>query len=361
MIQTFSSTIRRKEMDAVLTCMVDEKIGPGELNGRLIQSIKDFFSCTGAVALRSPALALRYALKASDLPAGSAVMISALAPYWHYVTIQELGYVPLILDIDEATGLVTPEIVSEGMKNGGRLLLLHETMGVLPDMDGLVALGVPVIEDISQSAGAVYGSSSVVSEESKETEAPQENADGRKAGTFGQFTIMGLEEHDIITGGGGAILMAYGRREWTVLKKYVDELLNTELLPDINSSLAWIQIKEYRRNEEIRKELFDIYQRSLLSGRNKTYIRGTGSGSTIWSFPVILAGNFKDAKAYTARKEIEIRPAYEESVVSLLSDDLLQNCKKARSLKLRCVLFPLYPRLGKAQAAKIAKVLVTLP
>ena len=34
MIQTYSSTIRRKEMDAVLTCMVDEKIGPGELNAR---------------------------------------------------------------------------------------------------------------------------------------------------------------------------------------------------------------------------------------------------------------------------------------------------------------------------------------
>ena len=35
MIQTFSSTIRRREMDAVLTCMVDEKIGPGEINSRL--------------------------------------------------------------------------------------------------------------------------------------------------------------------------------------------------------------------------------------------------------------------------------------------------------------------------------------
>ena len=33
MIQTYSTTIRRKEMDAVLTCMVDERIGPGELNG----------------------------------------------------------------------------------------------------------------------------------------------------------------------------------------------------------------------------------------------------------------------------------------------------------------------------------------
>ena len=43
MIQTYSTTIRRKEMDAVLTCMVDEKIGPGELNLRFLSSVKEFF------------------------------------------------------------------------------------------------------------------------------------------------------------------------------------------------------------------------------------------------------------------------------------------------------------------------------
>ena len=42
-IQPFSSTIRRREMDAVLTCMVEEKIGPGESNLRLIQYVKEYF------------------------------------------------------------------------------------------------------------------------------------------------------------------------------------------------------------------------------------------------------------------------------------------------------------------------------
>ena len=60
-IQVYSSTIRRKEMDAVLSCMVEEKTGPGELNSRLVQSVKEFFGLSGAVALRSPSLALKYA------------------------------------------------------------------------------------------------------------------------------------------------------------------------------------------------------------------------------------------------------------------------------------------------------------
>ena len=106
MIQTYSTTIRRKEMDAVLTCMVDEKIGPGELNARLIQTVKEFTKCDGAVALRSPAIALKYALQALDYEKGGKIMISALAPAWQYQTVESLGYQPLVLDVDEVTGLV---------------------------------------------------------------------------------------------------------------------------------------------------------------------------------------------------------------------------------------------------------------
>ena len=46
-IQLYSSTIRRKEMDAVLSCLVEEKTGPGELNLRLVQSVKEFFVKNG--------------------------------------------------------------------------------------------------------------------------------------------------------------------------------------------------------------------------------------------------------------------------------------------------------------------------
>ena len=136
-------------MDAVLTCMVDEKIGPGEMNARFIQSVKEFFKCDGAVAVRSPSIALKYAMKALGAESGTPVMISALAPSWQILALEEFGYTPLVLDVDEATALVTADIVSEGIKKGGRILLLHETNGIMPDMDAIASLGIPVIEDIS--------------------------------------------------------------------------------------------------------------------------------------------------------------------------------------------------------------------
>ena len=351
MIQTYSSTIRRKEMDAVLTCMVDEKIGPGELNARLIQQVKEFFKCDGAVALRSPAVALKYILLCLGLEKQSKIMISALAPAWHYQVIESLGYEPLVLDVEEADGLVSPAKIQEGMQKGGRLLLLHETEGILPDFEAVLGLGVPVIEDISQSAGA---------------SVPVKDADGniteerKKAGLFGLYTILGLEEKDVITAGGGAVLMAPGRREWIVLKKFTDEAPLTDLLPDINSALAWVQVKEFNRNEETRREIFNMYQHSCMIGRHKTFARDMEGGSTMCSFPLILSSSFKDVKSYTAKKDIEIQLAFAGSVIAL-KDELSESCIHAKSLLLRTAHFPLYPRLTHVQTAKIVKVLGTLP
>ena len=351
MIQTYSSTIRRKEMDAVLTCMVDEKIGPGELNARLIQQVKEFFKCDGAVALRSPAVALKYILQCLDLEKQSKIMISALAPAWHYQVVESLGYEPLVLDVEESDGQVSAQIVQKGIQNGGRLLLLHETEGILPDVQAILGLGIPVIEDISQSAGA---SLPVLAEDGNPTE------ERKRAGLFGMYTILGLEEKDVITAGGGAVLMAPGRREWIVLKKFTDEAPLTDLLPDINSALAWVQLKEFNRNEETRREIFNMYQRSCMIGRHKTFARDMEGGSTMCSFPLILNSAFKDVKSYTSKKDIEIQLAFAGSVIAL-KDELSQSCIHAKSLLLRTAHFPLYPRLTHTQTAKIVKVLGTLP
>ena len=338
-------------MDAVLTCMVDEKIGPGELNARLIQQVKEFFKCDGAVALRSPAVALKYILLSLDFEKASKIMLSALAPAWQYQVVESLGYEPLVLDVSETDGLMPVEEIQKGIQNGGRLLLLHETEGILPDFDSILSLGIPVVEDISQSAGA---SVALKNEDGTQSE------DRKRAGLFGVYTILGLEEKDVITAGGGAVLMAPGRREWIVLKKFTDEAPLTDLLPDINSALAWVQLKEFNRNENTRREIFTMYQRSCMIGRHKTFARDMEGASTMCSFPLILSSSFKDVKSYTAKKDIEIQQAFAGSVIAL-KDELSESCIHAKSLLLRTAHFPLYPRLTQAQAAKIVKVLGTLP
>ena len=164
----------------------------------------------------------------------------------------------------------------------------------------------------------------------------------------------------------------------------------TELLPDLNCALGWVQVKEFKHNELLRKKIFALYQRACMSGRHKMFIRGSGAvvpaakgvasvaaasknegensseetfdyTSTMCCFPLVLTTSFKDIKQYAAKKDIEVSLAYEDSVMALKQDEISSDCIKAKSLYLRCALFPLYPRLTHSQVAKIVKVLGTLP
>jgi len=373
MIQTYSSTIRRKEMEAVLTCMVNEQLGAGEMGIKLVQAIKEITGCDGAVPLRSPAIALDYALRALDLPKDAKIMLSALAPAWQIQVTESLGYTPLVLDVREEDGLVAPETVEQGIKDGGRLLVLHENMGILPDIQAYLAFGLPVIEDISQSAFAAYPEE--VSAESTKAEVPAKKAEGsetaeasqeseptgKRAGMYGTFAIFGMEDRDVVTAGGGALLLAPNRREWIVLKKIAEEGPSTDSLPDMNAALAFVEVKEFKRNEKMRRELYTLYTRAIMSGKHKTFVRAADFGSTIYSFPLVLNTGFKDVKAYAQKKGIEIRQAYENSIIALRQESLASTCMCANSLLLRCALFPLYPRLGQKDAARIVRILSTLP
>ncbi len=327
-------------MDAVLTCMVAEKIGPGEVNQKLVQLVRETLFVEGAAAFRSASIAFHYALAALDLPKESGIIISALAPAWQYQAIVQLGYVPVVIDVEAETALVSAAAVEEGIRQGGRLLLLHEALGFLPDMTALLALNIPIIEDISESIGSVFAE--------------------KNAGLFGVFSILGLEERDLLTAGGGAVLLAPNKRESIVLKKLVDEAPATDILPDINCALAYVQLKEMGRNTALRRDMNNLYIRSLLQGRHKTLIQQGDGIPAVYSFPVVLSSGYKEVKQYVSRKEIEIELAFACSVAARLGDDLA-GCLNAKSLLMRCVLFPLYPRLGSTNAAKIAKVLATLP
>lgn len=106
--------------------------------------------------------------------------------------LEEEGYEPLVVDVSPETALLSPETVLEAVKEGASLLILHAAMGFVPNIQALLDIGIPIIEDISQSAGA--------------------SLNEKMLGTFGVFSILGLEEEDSITGGGGAVLMAPERR-----------------------------------------------------------------------------------------------------------------------------------------------------
>jgi dTDP-4-amino-4,6-dideoxygalactose transaminase len=200
-------------------------------------------------------------------------------------------------------------------------------------------VGIPVIEDCSQSAGTVLGE--------------------KLAGTFGTLAILGLEERDMITAGGGALLFAINRKDAALLRG-LGELPPEYLLPDLNAAMAAVQFREEAKNLARRAELAQAYIQSGMRTRHQRFREAEGLQYNNYAFSLILESGVKDVKVYAKRKDIEVDLAFDTTLAGSGAIPSAQ-CPCAYSASLRTVLFPLYPRLGAQAAERVAKLVMTLP
>jgi dTDP-4-amino-4,6-dideoxygalactose transaminase len=376
-IEVYSPTIRRKEMDAVLTAMVEDKIGPGERARQLLSTAKEYLHFDYALSLRSPAIALTLALKALNPEKGQGVIISALSPRYYVNVITDMGLSVLYCDVSPNFPCMSRETIEQALAerlSGINVLciILHHTLGYVPDTASVAEIGLPVIEDVSMSVNFSGGKA-----DANQNETAKENR-------HGVFTILGLEERDMLTAGGGAILFAANRRDGMLLRNFTD-IPPEFCLPDINAALAVVQFKEARRNIEKRVAIAQMYVQSALRTRHKRFIpltcsnerrsldlitadevsdTGGVSGDDTeynnFAFSMVLETGLKDVLAYARKKDIILESAFDNTVAGVSESGAL-NCPVSYSLSLRTVLFPLYPRLRQAEAERVSKLIATLP
>jgi dTDP-4-amino-4,6-dideoxygalactose transaminase len=359
-IEAHSPTIRRKEMDAVLTALVEDKVGPGEHAQNLIKLAKERLQFDYCLALRSPAAALSLALRSFNLEQGQGVLVSALSPRYYQSVIEELGLVPVYADVEPGSAVMGPGTVeaARSRQDGPavRCMVVDHTLGYVPDMGSLLDLGLPAVDDRSRS----YGSLSA--EHQRPAADPESSADKPPAETpyrSGALTILGLEEEDLITAGGGALLYAVSRRDAGALRSY-GELPREYGLPDMNAAMAAVQFREAPRNLEKRAEIAALYVQASLRTRHKRFVQNDMWEYNNYAFPLILEAGMKDVAAYAKKKDIAVESALEHTLMGagLVPQTL---CPEAYSLSLRTVLFPLYPRLTGPEIEKVSKLIMTLP
>ena len=355
-IEAQTPTIRRKEMDAVLTAMVEDQIGPGERSKLLLQTAKEQLKFDYALALRSPATALFIALKALGLKENDRVLLSALSPRYYINVLEDLHLKPVFCDVSFSFPCIDNKSIEKAISDDNKpaCILLHHTLGYVPDTFSICGFEIPVIEDISQSYCPVLpaleddGETASVKTDEAERERPH-----------GVFTILGLEERDMLTSGGGALLYAMSRKDSSLLRGFS----NTPpeyCLPDINAALAIAQFKEAQRNALRRREIAKVYTQASLKTRHKKFVPLDDFEYSNYSFSLVFESGMKDVSAYARKKEIILENAFEQTVAAAgLCDAVL--CPVSYSLSLRTVLFPLYPRLGSAEVQRVAKLIMTLP
>jgi dTDP-4-amino-4,6-dideoxygalactose transaminase len=329
-------------MDAVLTVLVDEKIGPGEQAQRLLALTKERIGYEYALSLRSSAAALYIALSALDIQPGSKAAVSALCPLYYTFVLKALRITPLYCDIEQGSACISAGTIRAALKQSGETelsaIIVSETLGMMPDMAPFTEFGIPLVEDISSAFGS--------------------KLNGMPAGAFGTFTLLGLEERDMLTAGGGALLFAADKHNASLLKGFFP-LPPEAGLADMNAAMALVQFRESQKNLARRKEISEAYIRAALQSRHKLFAMPDNFEYNNYTFPVILETGMKDVQNYAKRKEINVEQAFSETPAAKgLTGGL---CPESGLLSMRTALFPLYPRLSGNDVERVVKLIQTLP
>ena len=156
-VPVFRPTVKRKDMGSVLSCIVSDKIGPGEISRELVARAGHLLGHAGGVTLCNSYLALTAALEALGLAAGDHVLLPALAPALWLRVLLDRGLVPLVVDVEPESGAIDPVQAAALAQKGAKAILVPHSLGIVADIAALKALGIPVLEDVFQSLGAMAG------------------------------------------------------------------------------------------------------------------------------------------------------------------------------------------------------------
>jgi perosamine synthetase len=341
LVPLFRPTLRRKDYNSVLNCLVSDRIAAGPLNQELAAAVSKILGVSGGVGLISYRSCIHCAFQLLDLRKGDGVILSALAPEEYLQAIEARGLVAMIADVDHQRPLLSAESVRPHLGAGAKAIVLVYTLGSLPSEDEVFGLGLPVIEDVTQAVGGFWG--------------------GQPCGARGRAAVMALDSDGLITTGCGGAVFSSDRRGVRTLKEIAERDHRAEFLPDMNAALGINQVKELPRFLQKRSEIELFYREALLRSRHTPLLEE--GASLPFSFPILAGQGRAEIRRYAEKRGVETQPAFANSILKLREapSNAPEGYPNAEQLLRRTLLFPLYPSLSRKDIQLLCKVLSTLP
>jgi perosamine synthetase len=341
MIPIYRPSIRRREMDAVLSSLVADNLTDGPVGREFLRALTTYLELDAGVLLREYERAIGLAIDALELEEGKGIILSPLSSVLYKQVIEDRGFSVLLADVDADTmtfNVKEVEVLANDPECGA--IIADAPCGFIPDLHGIKELGLPVIEDITATFGAHDGT--------------------RPCGSYGDVVVLRMEAGDILTVAGGAAVFSSGRKYSQRIRKLVESWPSFRFLTDMNSSLGAAQLKDLEHFFFRRRDVYNIYSDAVRKGRHSTPVQRGEAEQVFNVFPVLLKGGVKDVQAYAKKKGVETVQAYTDSIITFNGLDG-REYEGAGQIYRRCLLFPLYPMLSKNEIEMVSKVLSTLP
>ncbi len=240
-----------EEIAAVAETIRSGWLTTGPKAAELERRMAEFLEAKHVVAVASGTAALHLALLAVGVEPGDEVITTPITWPATANVIVHAGAVPVFADVRASDLNIDPERVAELVGPRTKAILPVHLAGQPCDLDPLLALGLPVIEDAAHAAEARYR--------------------GRKIGSISDATCFSLYATKNIAAGEGGLIstnrddVAQSVENLRIMRRGHGSLYDIVVpgykanLSDVLAAIALVQLGKIERHGEIRERQFALY------------------------------------------------------------------------------------------------------
>ncbi len=247
--------IGEEEIAAVTETLRSGWLTTGPRAALLEERMSAYLEADHVLAVASGTAALHLALLAVGVGPGDEVITSPITWPATANVIEHCGATPVFCDVRNTDLNIDPALVPALVTERTKAILPVHLAGQVADLDPIVALGLPVVEDAAHAAESAYR--------------------GRKIGSISDATCFSLYATKNIAAGEGGLVatnredVAEGIRNMRLTRRgdgsHYDQVTAgfKANLPDVLAAIALVQLDRVEEHARIRRRQFELYDKGL--------------------------------------------------------------------------------------------------
>jgi dTDP-4-amino-4,6-dideoxygalactose transaminase len=247
--------IGEEEIAAVTETLRSGWLTTGPSAAELERRMEEFLEADHVLALASGTAALHLALVALGIGPGDEVITTPITWPATANVIVHTGATPVFVDVREGDLNIDPSLAAQAVTERTKAILPVDLAGQPADLDPLLELGIPIVEDAAHAAESRYR--------------------GRKVGAIAEVTCFSLYATKNIAAGEGGLIstnsdeIAQAVRDLRLMRRGDGSRYDIPVpgykanLSDVLAAIALCQLDKVDRHAEIRRRQFAAYDAAV--------------------------------------------------------------------------------------------------
>lgn len=335
--------IDQEDIRAVSEVLSSGNIAQGSKVKEFEESIALYVGAKYGLACSSGTSALHLALLGLGVGEGDEVILPSYVCSSPYFAILYTGAKPRIADIDPDDFNLSAQNARKQINSKTKAIIVPHMFGTPAEIDELLELGIPLVEDCAQSLGSEYR--------------------GKNTGSFGAISVFSFYATKMITSGEGGMVLTNSPRFYDRIAEYRDydkKLLSPAKynykMTDFQAALGLSQLKKLPHFIEKRAQIAATYDKAFSKCQVELPTMSSYKKSVHFRY-VMKTWDLEQVRQEARERGVTCeRPVFQPLHESLGLKGF-DNCDKAKKQALS---IPIYPNLTGSEIENIIRTLSEL-